>query len=114
IFRKTSSKTQDDHHLKNFSKETYQQFFNLSSDMICILSKEGIVIDINQTCIDLLKYNKEELVGRNIETISANKKNNYDRHELNDRAWNYEKQVFIKTVLDKENKIIPLEVLMQR
>lgn len=111
-FNKSKKKVDED--LKNLSQETYHQLFEESSDLICILDKEGIIIDINQTLIKLLKYSKKDLIGKNVEVFSAANSEKYDRDEINKKAWNYNLQTFTKSVKDYNGKIIPLEVLMQR
>jgi PAS domain S-box-containing protein len=54
------------------SEEKYRSLFEESRDTICITTKEGKFIDINQAGLELFGYTKEELMSLNVQETYAN------------------------------------------
>jgi PAS domain S-box-containing protein len=45
------------------SEEKFRQFFMNQPVLCCIISKEGNIVDVNDTVLDTLGYTREELIG---------------------------------------------------
>ncbi len=45
------------------TKDTYERFFNLSSELLCVASLDGRFLAVNDTFSQTLGYPKEELIG---------------------------------------------------
>jgi len=45
------------------SEEKFRRFFMSQPVLCCILSKEGNIVDVNNTVLDTLGYTREELIG---------------------------------------------------
>jgi PAS domain S-box-containing protein len=54
------------------SEEKYRTLFKDSRDAIYINNRDGKIIDVNQSMLDLFGYTQEEMVGKNIIEIYAN------------------------------------------
>jgi len=53
------------------SEERYRTLFKTSRDAIYITTREGEILDANQSMLDLLGYSKEEMIGLNVREAYA-------------------------------------------
>ena len=51
------------------SEERFRQFFENEPDYCYMISSEGNILDVNKTALTVLRYEKEELVGKPVATI---------------------------------------------
>ena len=99
--------------LKISSEENYETLFKKSAFAICIMNKEGIIIDVNDSICQLFGYNKSEILGKKYSTFDYE---NYDdeREDINKKAWNGENITFQKKIITKSKKILDLEIIIQK
>ena len=51
------------------SETRYRTLFGESRDAICINTREGKILDVNQATLDLFRYTRDELVGMNVRKL---------------------------------------------
>ncbi|MDP8217711.1 MAG: PAS domain S-box protein [Candidatus Theseobacter exili] len=83
--------------LKN-SEEKYRNLFEESRDAICLTSRSGIVIDINQSGLLLFDYSRNEMIGMNAQELYS---------ETSAR------KIFQKNV-EQKGSLVEYEVLMKK
>ncbi len=54
------------------SESRYKQLVETSSDAIYLMDEEGIIIDTNKTATKILKKERDEIVGKPIDTVDPN------------------------------------------
>jgi len=98
---------------KIYSEENYESLFEYSSNMMCIIDKQGKIIDVNKGVSKLTEYKKEEIIGLKHNKLDAF---NYDieREKINKKAWKGEIQEFEKSIFSKKGKTIEIEVILQK
>ncbi|MFX1569127.1 MAG: PAS domain S-box protein [Promethearchaeota archaeon] len=52
------------------SEKKFRNLFENSPNMIILLNKEGIILDVNQLFLKRFGYEKEELIGKNFQNVS--------------------------------------------
>lgn len=57
------------------TEKSYFGLFNTVTDLILILSFDGTIIDVNNSCLKILGYTKEELINKPISLFSVPTKN---------------------------------------
>ncbi|MEQ8907785.1 MAG: PAS domain S-box protein [Vicingaceae bacterium] len=93
------------------SEDNYKYLFEESSSLICIISKEGKILDVNTTLLNTLGYTKDELVGQTFSYMDAEP---YPQRSLvNQKAIDGEKQEFEKTILNKAGEEVEIEVILR-
>ena len=99
--------------LKISSEENYETLFKKSAFSICIMNKEGFIIDVNESLCKLFEYKKSEILGKK---YSAFDFENYDieREEINKKAWYGENITFHKKIITKNKKVMHLEIIIQK
>ncbi len=53
------------------SQEQFRQFFENEPEFCYMVSPESIITDVNRAALEALSYNKEELIGKPLQTIYA-------------------------------------------
>ncbi|MFH1075881.1 MAG: PAS domain S-box protein [Pseudomonadota bacterium] len=54
------------------SEQKYRALFEDSRDAICLITRDGKFIDMNQSALDLFGYEREEMLGVEIKTLYVN------------------------------------------
>lgn len=112
--REELNKSFDFDELIKLSEESYKYLFEESSSLICILDKEGCILDVNETTTGLSGYEKEELIGKKYNVLDSNDEDNEKRERINRIAWSGKKQVVEKAIQSKKGERIDLEVIIQK
>lgn len=94
---------------KKESEKKYQLLFELAQDFNLILSMNGKILEVNETCYKALGYTKEELIGKQIsEIVSSDYKSEVPaRIALVKRRGS---AVFESGYVRKDGSVIPVEV----
>jgi len=90
-------------HLRN----EYRELFNSVKDMVFIHDLNGEIIQVNETAVDVLGYDKEELLKMNIKEIDKEQEKTIDRLEIlkNENSIKFEGKH-----ITKSGEILPVEI----
>lgn len=108
-----SSETLEFEKLKSINDQSYESLFKDNPALICILNKDGKIIDINDTYLTFLQYLKSEIVGRK-HSIFDFKDYTNERKIINQKAWQGETQLFEKEIVSKEGNVLFIEVILRK
>ena len=111
--KKSSDLSEELEKVKLFSEENYENLFKESASFICIIDREGYIIDVNNTISKALGYPRSEIIGKKQNTFDVENYNEI-RQKIDQKAWNGERQIFEKQVINKEGKIIEIEVILTK
>lgn len=78
------------------SQDYIETIISSMSDALLVTTKTGIIKQVNQIVLDLLEYQKYELIGRSITTVFESQENNY---------LNIEERIFPQDFLGEEIEI---------
>jgi PAS domain S-box-containing protein len=97
------------------SEESYRGLFNSANDAIYIQDKSGRFLDINKGALKMYGYQREEMIGKTPEFVSAPGKNNIEEviGKLN-KAFLGKPQVFEFWGIDKSGRVFPKEVRLNK
>ncbi|MBL7128994.1 MAG: PAS domain S-box protein [Ignavibacteria bacterium] len=97
------------------SEESYRELFNNATDAIYIQDKEGRFLDVNQGSVNMYGYPKEFFIGKTPEFLSAPGKNDLEDTVMRiQKAFEGEPQIFEFWGLDKDGRIFPKEVRLNK
>lgn len=99
--------------VKLISEENYENLFKNSASFICIINKEGIIIDVNKRITNRLEYRKSEIIGKHYAHFDADDFE-AERKKHNQKAWKGIEQTFEKAVKSKNGEIIFIEVILKK
>lgn len=94
------------------SEDNYRYLFEESSSLICLIDKNGFIVDVNQTLLNALHYQKEDLIGKKYNCMDA--KAYPEREMANKHALDGQIQSFEKTIIDKLGNEIEIEVILRK
>lgn len=100
----------------NIASESYMDIFNSVSEAIYVLDENGFFIDVNKGAEKMFQYDKDQLVGQTIQSVSAPEKNNLKEFEkILKRVSKTGTQVsFDFWAVRKNGEIFPKEVFVNR
>jgi len=97
------------------SKETYQSILNTINDAVYIINPKIEFLEINQGALDMYEYSHEELIGKNLEILSAEGKNDLSEVvNMGYRALDGEPQTFEFWGKRKNGEIFPKEIKLNK
>lgn len=99
--------------VKLISEENYENLFKNSASFICIINRQGKIIDVNNTIVKESGYPRAAFIGKKYNWHDA-KNYEEEREGYNRKAWNGETQIFEKSLIAKEGRIIEIEVILKR
>jgi PAS domain S-box-containing protein len=99
--------------LIEYQEQSYTSLFKNSASIICIINREGIIIDVNKAVSELLKTPIKDIIGKPYDHFDYELPT-YDRTILNKKAWLGEEQMFEKTIKDVNGRRIDIEVILMR
>ena len=100
--------------LVKIPEESYKFLFNESSSLICLLNRDGEIVDVNKATIDLTGFSKDKLIGEKYSVLDYNTSYLNGRDQINEEAWNGQKKTIEKAIKDKEGNRIDIEVIIQK
>ncbi len=102
--------------LLSLSEESYKYLFEESSSLICILDKEGMIVDVNKTTTSLSAYEKDDLIGQKYDYMDFERSDagKEEREKINQLAWEGSTQTIEKAIKGKNGEKIELEVIIKR
>jgi PAS domain S-box-containing protein len=97
------------------SKRSFQNIFNNSSVAIYIQDREGRFIDINPAAVKLYGYDKDYLIGRSPECVTAPEKNDMNQVKQKiEKAFEGEPQQFEFWAKRKDGTVFPKIVTVEK
>ena len=97
------------------SEESYKGLFNTATDAIYIQDKEGRFVDVNMGAVKMYGYPRDYFIGKSPEILSAPGKNDMNATvKLLKKAFNGETQKFEFWGIDKNRRIFPKEVRLNK
>ncbi len=97
------------------SEESYKGLFNTATDAIYIQDKEGRFVDVNMGAVRMYGYPRDYFIGKSPEILSAPGKNDMNATvKLLKKAFNGEPQKFEFWGIDKNRRIFPKEVRLNK
>jgi len=99
--------------IKMISEENFENLFKNSASFICIIDRQGTIIDINRSIMNRLEYKRSDIIGKKYNHFDA-KDYEKEREIFNQKAWAGNDQIFEKTVLNKNKEKIYLEVILKK
>lgn len=63
--------------------DEFRRFFKFSNDAVAVTDREGLIIDVNQAFLDIYKYERREVLGRNPRAL----KSGHSTDELYRKMW---------------------------
>ncbi|MFA6542236.1 MAG: PAS domain S-box protein, partial [Bacteroidota bacterium] len=93
------------------SEETYRNLINSINEMIYIQDENAVFLDVNRMVEKMYGYDREFLIGKTPDIISAEEKNSaLDFPSVFRRAWNGTPQLFEFYARRKDGSVFPKEV----
>jgi PAS domain S-box-containing protein len=95
----------------NRNQETtsnYQSFFDKVDDFLFVVSKEGKLLEINETALQRLGYKKNELIGQSLLKIHPENRH-AEATEIINSIVNGEEKLCLIPLITRDGKIIPVE-----
>jgi len=91
------------------SEKSYRELIDGIAETVWIINLDSILIDVNQTAINVLGYTREELISIGIFGVDFSMKKEEIINKINNQTQT-ETQVFETTHRTKSGKIIPVEI----
>ncbi|RLD54155.1 MAG: hypothetical protein DRJ05_15195, partial [Bacteroidetes bacterium] len=91
------------------SEERFRELSNLTFEGI-VIHKDGVLIDANQAFLRMIRFTKEQLIGKNIIAMVVPEK--YHRYLAEQRTMDYVKPYEIEAVRE-DGVIVPIEIESQ-
>lgn len=92
------------------SESRYRSLYEQTNDGITMISFDGTIIESNQRAGDILGYNREELIGQNVDDFLKPEEPERSIHVL-DRLRNGEKiPIYERTLVRKDGTFVPVEI----
>ncbi len=93
----------------------YRELFDFFTDSIYILAPDGVFIDVNTGATRMYGYNREDMIGSNIEMLSAPEKNDHEAtFQSIIKAFNGETQEFEWWGIRKNGEVFPKDIVLNR
>lgn len=99
--------------LKTINEQSYNSLFKDNPSLITIISKDGKILDINDTYLKFLQYSKNEIVGRK-HSILDFRDYRKEKKKVRDKAWQGETQLFEKEIVSKNGTVLFIEVFVRK
>jgi PAS domain S-box-containing protein len=90
------------------SEKNFQTIFNIIDDLVFVIDDKGKIININQTAIDKLKFNKNEIIGSFI-TDFQSEHFSIDFLNLLENIDNHKNELLSFPFLTQQNELLYLE-----
>ncbi|MDM8559228.1 PAS domain S-box protein [Thiotrichales bacterium HSG14] len=95
------------------SEENLHTFFNTIDDLLFVLDIEGNITKINDTVVNRLGYNENELIGQNVLVVHPKEKWHQVTQKVQNMLAGKEKYCPIP-LITKDGKYLPVETHVQR
>jgi PAS domain S-box-containing protein len=95
------------------SEEKYRLLVETASDSIFMVSEDGLVLDMNNSALQLLGYDKNEILNKQLNTIDPN----FTFNEFKEFWKNipfYQTRIFESTHRRKDGTLVPVEISGQK
>ena len=97
------------------SENSYKNLFDKSTNLLYIMSKEGVFMDVNKAVIKKYGYKKEELIDQNFTVVGAPNKNNIEKTlKKMENVWGGKTEKFEWWSLKKDKTIFLKEVILRK
>jgi PAS domain S-box-containing protein len=94
---------------------SFRQLIDCFTDPVCVLSKEGIIMDVNRGFTKCYGYEREELIGQNALLVSAEEENDNQQFSvLLEKAFLGETQKFDWWGKRKNAEVFPEEIILNK
>lgn len=94
---------------------SFREMIDCITDPICILSSDGIFMEVNKGAVRQYGYKREELIGQTLSLLTAEERNNNELiQQMFIKAFNGESQKFELWVKRKNGDIFPSEVIFNK
>lgn len=96
-------------------EKSYRDLFNTVSEAIYIQDENGIFLDVNKGAVEMYGYEREELIGKTPEFVSAPGKNDLEGLKyILEKGFQGETQIFEFWGKRKNGEIFPKEVILNK
>lgn len=109
IIRDITSEKKAQEELKN-SLVNFRQIFNVSHDTICVVNLQGKIIDVNQTFIDRMEFDREDVIGSKISIIDPTATDDVITGMIGELLRTQDVQEFETVHFTKSGRPIPVEI----